>query len=71
MSIRLSGYQIVSHDGIFINVYKKKFYTVGKFPKFIGRIEEIDKIDITNTQIHDHSLLWLDTVTSIKVAGFS
>jgi len=45
---------------------RKKCHTVGTVPKFKNNIEERDKIDTTNTQIHDRSLSWLGTDTSIK-----
>ena len=31
---------------------------------------ERGKIDTPNTTIHDHSLAWLDTYTSIRSGGF-
>ena len=31
---------------------------------------ERGKIDTPNTQIHDHSILWVGTATSIKSGGF-
>ena len=45
---------------------RTKCHTVGTVPKFKNNIVERDKIDTTNTQIHDRSLSWLDTDTSIK-----
>jgi hypothetical protein len=38
----------------------------GTVPKCNIKIVERGKIDTTNTQIHDHSLSWLGTVTSIN-----
>ena len=32
---------------------------------------EKDKYDTPNTKIHDHSLSWLGTDTSIKIAGYT
>ena len=47
----------------------KKYHTVGTVPKPNRKIEESSKIDTSNTQIHDRSLYWLDTGTSIKSGG--
>jgi hypothetical protein len=44
----------------------RKKNVIGTVPKFKNNIEERDKIDTTNTQIHDRSLSWLGTDTSIK-----
>ena len=46
-----------------------KYLRVGKVPKSIRKIVERGKIATTNTQIHDRSLSWLDTDTSIKSDG--
>jgi hypothetical protein len=49
---------------------KKKYHIVGKVPKIQYRkIVEIGKCDIPNTHIHDHSLSWLSTGTSVKSDG--
>jgi len=45
---------------------KQKYHMVGTVPKSNRKIVQRDKIDIPNTQIHDRSLLWLGTGTSIK-----
>jgi len=45
---------------------KKKYHNVGTFPKLNIAIVERGKIDTPNPQIHDHSLSWLGTDTSIK-----
>jgi len=47
----------------------KKNTTVGTIPKFNRKIVERGKIDTSRTQIHDHSLSWLGTGTSIKSDG--
>jgi hypothetical protein len=44
----------------------KYYHTLGTVPKSNKNITESDKIDILNTQIHDRSLSWLGTGTSIK-----
>jgi hypothetical protein len=44
----------------------KYYHTLGTVPKSNKNITESDKIDILNTQIHDCSLSWLGTGTSIK-----
>jgi hypothetical protein len=36
-----------------------------QFQIMIEKIIEKEKIDSPNTQVHDHSLSWLDTGTSI------
>jgi hypothetical protein len=46
---------------------KKKYHTVGTFHKSNRKIVERGKIDTTSKQIHDHSLSWLGTNTSIKI----
>ena len=43
-----------------------KYHTVGTVPKFNRKIQYRGKTDTPNTQIHDNSLSWLGTVTSIK-----
>ena len=43
--------------------------TVGTISKSNIKIVERDKIDILNTQIHDCSLVWFGTDTSIKKSG--
>jgi len=47
----------------------KKYLTVRLIPKSNRKIIERGKLDITNTLIHDCSLLWLGTGTSIKKSG--
>jgi NADPH-dependent curcumin reductase CurA len=44
----------------------RKYHTVGSVPKSNQNNFEIGKIVTHNTHIHDHSLSWLDTGTSIK-----
>jgi hypothetical protein len=47
-----------------------KYHTVGTIPKSIKTIVERVKIETpNNTQIHDRSLSWLDTGTSITSGG--
>jgi len=53
-------------------IYKmenKKYHTVGIVPKSNIKIIERGKIDTPNTKIHDRSLSWLGTGTSIKSGG--
>jgi hypothetical protein len=45
---------------------KKKYYTVGTVPKFNGKTVESGKIDTSNRWIHENSLSWFGTGTSIK-----
>jgi hypothetical protein len=45
---------------------KQKYHTVGTIPKSERKIVERDKIDSPNTQIHECSLSWLATGTSMK-----
>jgi hypothetical protein len=47
----------------------KKYHIVRTIPKSNFEIVEKDKIDSTNAQIHDHSLSWFGTCTSIKSGG--
>ena len=42
---------------------------MGTIPKSNIKIVERGKIDIPKTQIHDYSLSWLGTDTSIKSGG--
>ena len=44
----------------------KNYHTVRTVPKSKRRIVERDQIYTPNTQIHDHSIPWLGTGTSIK-----
>ena len=44
----------------------KIYHTVGTIPKSQCIIVDKEKIDTPNTQIHDCSVSWLDTDTSIK-----
>jgi hypothetical protein len=46
-----------------------KYHTVGTVPKSNRKIVERDKIDTSNTQIHDLSLFWLATGTPMKSCG--
>ena len=43
--------------------------TVRTIPKSNFEIVERDQIDAINAQIHDHSLSWFGTCTSIKSGG--
>jgi hypothetical protein len=47
----------------------RKYYTVRTVPKSNRKIVERVEIDISNRQIHDRSLSWLGTGTSIKSGG--
>jgi hypothetical protein len=47
----------------------KKYDTVETIPKSNIKMTERGKIDTPNTQIHDRSLSWLGTGTSIKRGG--
>ena len=49
-----------------INWKTKKYYTVETVPNTIKKILERRKIDTSSTQIHDHLLSWLHTITSVK-----
>ena len=51
-----------------LNKQTKK-HSVGKIPKSNIKIVEKGKIDTPNTHIHDRSLPWLGTGTSIKSGG--
>jgi hypothetical protein len=47
-------------------ISKTKNTTVGTAPKSNKKIVEKGKINTNHTQLHDHSLSWLGTGTSIK-----
>ena len=47
----------------------KKYNTAGTVPKSNIKIVERDTVDTPNTQIHNRSLSWLGTGTSIKSGG--
>ena len=47
----------------------KKKHIVGTIPKSKIKIVERGKIDTLRTQIHDRSLSWLGTDTSIRSGG--
>jgi len=49
------------------NMKKQKYHTVRTVPKSNRKIVESGKIDTPN--IHDRSLSWLGTCTSIKSGG--
>jgi hypothetical protein len=51
------------------NIYIKKNTTLSENSKIKYKIVTRDKIDIPNTQIHDNSLSWLGTGTSIANEG--
>ena len=53
------------------NKTNKKSPTVGTVPNSSRKIVERGKTDTPNTHIHDRSLSWLGTFSSIKVAGIS
>ena len=63
--------QIHHHNYFFTtsNKIKKSITSSEKFQKFNRKIVEIGKFDIPSTHIHDHSLSWLSTGTSVKRAG--
>jgi hypothetical protein len=61
--------KILSHS---LNKIKNKIYhTFETIPKSNIKIVERCKIDTHNTEIHDHSLSWLGTDTSIKMVGLN
>ena len=47
-------------------IKNKKYHTVVTLLKCNRKIVERNKIDTPNTQIHDFSIFWLGTDTSIK-----
>jgi hypothetical protein len=47
----------------------KKYHAIGTIPTSNNRIVERNKIDTTNTQIHNRSHSWLGTGTAIKSGG--
>ena len=49
------------------NMKNQKYHTVRTVPKSNRKIVESGKIDTSN--IHDHSLSWLGTATSMKSGG--
>jgi hypothetical protein len=49
--------------------WKKKYHTVGTFPKPNAKVAENCKIDTPNTQIDDRWLFWLVTDNTIKSGG--
>jgi len=40
----------------------KRYHTVGTIPKSNIKIADRDKIDASNTQIHERPLSWLDII---------
>jgi hypothetical protein len=57
----------IGYNAILSNKVKNiKYHTFGTIPKSNIKIVERGKIDTPNTQIHDCSLSWLGTGTSIK-----
>jgi hypothetical protein len=62
---------LIHHHNSFTtyNKMKKSITSWEKFHKFNRKIVEIGKCDIPNTHIHDHSLSWLSTGTSVKSDG--
>jgi hypothetical protein len=44
----------------------KKYHIVGAVPKSNIKISARGKIDTPNTQVHDRTISWLDTGTSIR-----
>ena len=44
-----------------------KYHTVGTVPKYERKIVERGKIDTSNTQMHDCSLSWLDSVQFYQI----
>ena len=51
------------------NEMKNEYYNVGIVPKSIRKIVETDPKSILLTHIHDRSLSWIGTGTSIKSGG--
>ena len=51
------------------NKTNKKSHTVRTVPNFSRKIVERGKTDTSNTHIHDRSLSWLGTFSSIKSGG--
>ena len=47
----------------------KKYHTVGTVPQFNAKMVEMGKINTPNRHIHDRSLSWLETGTSILSGG--
>jgi len=47
----------------------KYYYSVGTISKYNRKIVERVKIEIPNTHIHDRSLFWLVTGTSMQWRG--
>jgi len=47
-------------------VKSKQHHTVGTIPRSNIKIIERGEVDTTNIQIHDHSLSWFGTGTSVK-----
>ena len=50
---------------------KKKYHTVGTVSKSHRKIIEMCNIDTSSTQLHDRSLSWIFTATSIKSGGLT
>jgi hypothetical protein len=48
---------------------KMKYHTVGTVPKSHRTIILRGKIDTLSAHLHEHSMSWLDTLTSIKSGG--
>ena len=64
--------QLGEYSTLIANTMKKQSYhIVWTVPKSNRIIAETDKIYPTNTHIHDHSLSWVGTGISIKVAGLN
>ena len=64
------------HTCMFIHIpnnkmKNKKYHTITAIPQSEIKIVERRKINTPSTQIHDGSLSWLGTGTSIKVVGLN
>jgi hypothetical protein len=74
--MHLINYNVINtlqkHDDIPLMIHvhaNRKYHTIGTVPKSNRKIVERSNIDASNTHIHDRSLSWLDTETSIKSGG--
>jgi cell division protein FtsL len=63
------SYKTLSVSTFMMFKQQKTYHTVGTIPKSNIEIVEKGKIDTSKTQIHDCSLSWLETGTSIKSVG--
>ena len=58
-----------THDYRESFVINKKYHTVRTVPKSNGNIVEIEAKSTPLTPVHDHSLSWIGSDTSIKSGG--